>query len=256
MTGCSYADLYNAVNDSFADANQENSSDGVSITYRVVGEEKPNQEDMDDTIVKLQKRAESFSKDAVVYQEGVDRIHIKIPGVSDSNTILQELGKPGALYFIAETNSEGNLNYEMQEMSFDDGTFGYEYVLNKSLEELQEDGSIVLEGTDVKSATAGTAQDSMQNSMYVVDLVMTDEGREKLKNATANAYSKGESLAIYCDGIFISVPRVMGVFTDGQVQISPMESYEAAQYLASVIRIGRLQLELQLEEFKANHVDG
>jgi len=96
----------------------------------------------------------------------------------------------------------------------------------------------------------------MQYSIYVVDLVMTNEGKAKFENATRNAYSKGESLAIYYDGTFVSVPRVMGVFTDGQAQISPMMSYEEAEYIASVIRIGQLQLELQLEEFKANHVDG
>jgi len=217
---------------------------GVSITYQVVGEEEPNQTDMNDTIAKLQKRVEVYSKEAIVYQEGSDRINIEIPGVSDANTILQELGKPGALYFIAETDSQGNLNYEMQEITVDDMT-GYVYVLNKTLEELQADGSIVLEGTDVKSATAGVAQDSMQNTMNVVDLVMTDEGREKFAKATQSAYSKGETLAIYYDGTFVSVPRVNGVFTDGHAQISPMESYEEAESIASTIRIGGLKLELE-----------
>ena len=34
-----------------------------------------------------------------VYQEGSDRINIEIPGVSDANAILEELGKPGSLEF-------------------------------------------------------------------------------------------------------------------------------------------------------------
>ena len=66
---------------------------GVSITYEVVGEDEPSPEDMADTIYKLQKRVEVYSTEALVYQEGSNRINIEIPGVSDANTILEELGK-------------------------------------------------------------------------------------------------------------------------------------------------------------------
>lgn len=218
---------------------------GVSITYQVVGDEEPDQTDMDDTIAKLQKRVEGYSKEAIVYQEGADRINIEIPGVDDANAILQELGRPGALYFIAETDSAGNPNYSMQAVQDAEGNVGYTYVLNKTIEELQAEGSIVLEGTDVKSATAATGYDSMQNSVHVVDLVMTEEGTEKFARATENAYMKGETLGIYYDGSFVSVPSVNGIFTDGQAQISPMASYEEAENLASTIRIGGLKLELE-----------
>ena len=71
---------------------------GVSITYQTT-EENPSQQDMDDTIYKLQKRAEGYSSEAEVYQEGSNRINIDIPGVSDANEILEELGKPGSLQF-------------------------------------------------------------------------------------------------------------------------------------------------------------
>lgn len=218
---------------------------GVSITYQVVGDEEPDATDMKDTIAKLQKRVENYSKEAIVYQEGSDRINIEIPGVSDANEILQELGKPGALYFIAQTDADGNANYSQQAVQLENGSTGYTYVLNKTLEELEEDGSIVLEGTDVKSATAVTTSDSLQNKVYAVDLVMTDEGREKFEAATRNAYSKGETLGIYYDGYFVSVPKVNGVFSDGNAQISPMDSYEEAENLASTIRIGGLKLELE-----------
>ena len=84
---------------------------GVSITYQVVGDEKPSDADMQDTIYKLQKRVEGYSTEAQVYQEGEDRINIEIPGVTDANKILEELGQPGSLYFIAQTDDDGNQNY-------------------------------------------------------------------------------------------------------------------------------------------------
>ena len=54
------------------------------ITYQVV-DENPSAEDMSDTIYKLQKRVESYSTEASVYQVGDDRITVEIPGVSDAN---------------------------------------------------------------------------------------------------------------------------------------------------------------------------
>jgi SecD/SecF fusion protein len=218
---------------------------GVSITYQAVGDGTPSATDMQDTINKLQKRVENYSTEAIVYQEGVDRINIEIPGVSDANAILQELGKPGSLYFIAETDADGNANYSQQLVTDADGNMSYQYALNKTLEELEADGSIVLVGTDVKDARAVTTRDSMQNTTYAVDLTMTEEGTEKFATATQNAYDKGETLAIYYDGEFVSVPNVNGVFTDGNAQITPMESIEAAESLASTIRIGGLKLELE-----------
>ena len=122
---------------------------GVSITYQVKGD-TPSEEDMADTIYKLQKRVEGYSTEATVYQEGDDRISIEIPGVSDANTILDELGQPGSLYFITQTDSEGNLNYKNEKNTGK----AEDYKLTKSIEELQKDGSIVLTGTDVKNAEA------------------------------------------------------------------------------------------------------
>ena len=217
---------------------------GVSITYQVVGDEEPSATDMSDTIAKLQKRVENYSTEAIVYQEGTDRINIEIPGVSDANAILQELGRPGTLYFIAQTDDQGNQNYSQQTVQNPDGTYGVGYVLTKTIDELLEDGSIQVQGTDVKEASAGSLQTNM-GSEFAVSLTMTDEGAKKFAEVTQRAFDKNESLAIYYDGNIISAPGVNAVITDGSAQISPMESYERAENLASTIRIGGLKLELE-----------
>ena len=71
---------------------------GVSITYEAVGD-TPTAEEMSDTIYKLQQRVEGYSTESSVYQEGDDRITVEIPGVSDANEILADLGNPGSLEF-------------------------------------------------------------------------------------------------------------------------------------------------------------
>lgn len=249
LAGISYVDFYGFDGNGSGSASDISLgldlAGGVSITYQAVGDGTPSATDMQDTINKLQKRVENYSTEAIVYQEGLDRINIEIPGVTDANAILQELGKPGALYFIAQTDSEGNENYSYQTTTDADGNLTTGYALNKSLEELEADGSIVLVGTDVKDARAVTTRDNMQNSTFAVDLTMTAEGTEKFADATRNAYQKGETLAIYYDGNFVSVPSVNGVFTNGNAQITPMESAEAAENLASTIRIGGLKVELE-----------
>ncbi len=189
---------------------------GVSITYQVVGEEKPSSEDMDDTVYKLQQRVENYSTEAQVYKEGDDRINIEIPGVTDANAILEELGKPGSLEF---TNSAGEQ---------------------------------VLAGTDVADAKAATQPDSMGNNQYVVQLMMTEVGREKFAEATRAAYPTNDVINIIYDGVIIRQPYVQSEITTGQAVITGMESFEEAEQLASTIRIGGLKLEL--EELRSNVV--
>lgn len=221
---------------------------GVSITYQVVGEEEPSPTDMADTISKLQQRVWNYSTEAVVYQEGADRINIEIPGVSDANAILQELGRPGALYFIKQTGSDGTDNYTSQLVMTQDGGYGYEHSLNRSLEEIIADGGVVLEGTDVMDAEATTRTDNMQNQQIVVVLTLNEEGTAKFEEATREAYNGGvnsKSIAIYYDGNFVSVPTVSAVISDGSAQISGSKNFEEAEKLASTIRIGGLSLELE-----------
>ncbi len=219
---------------------------GVSITYQVVGDENPSDTDMADTIYKLQQRVENYSTEAQVYQEGSNRIAIEIPGVSDAETILAQLGRPGALYFISETDSQGNPNYQSSYVMTEDGGYEEKTVLTKTIEELANDGSIVITGTDVAEARAGTQQDNMKNNQYVVSLNLTPEGSTKFAEGTTRAVNNGyETIGIYYDGEFVSVPRVNEPILNGQASISGSFTYEEAEILASTIRIGGLNLELE-----------
>ena len=121
---------------------------GVSITYQAKGD-TPSAEDMKDTVYKMQRRVEQYSTEAQAYQEGDNRVSIEIPGVQDANEILEELGQPGSLYFIRQNGSDGTENYSLN-------ADGSAYELNKTIEELEADGSIVLTGSEVEKSSAGT----------------------------------------------------------------------------------------------------
>ena len=189
-------------------------SGGVSITYEAKGDQSPTDEQMKDTVYKLQQRVQGYSTEAQVYQEGSDRINIEIPGVSDANAILTELGKPGSLEFRLT------------------------------------DGTVVLTGNQVQTATAKTQQNEMGNREYVVQLELNKEGTEAF--ATATSENVGNVIEIVYDDNVISSPRVNEAITGGTAYISGMSSAEEAQNLASSIRIGSLSLEL--EEIRSNVV--
>ena len=217
---------------------------GASITYQAVGEEPPSQEDLNDTKYKLQRRVDQYSTEAQVYTEGTDRLNIEIPGISgvaETNQILEDLGRPGSLYFIRQTDDAGNQNYQLGVT--EDG--GVEYVLTKELDQIIADGDAVVTGTQVTDAKAGYQQDDMGNKEIVVSLTFDDTGREAFAQATTKAFSAGETIGIYYDGHFISVPSVQAAITDGRAVITGESTIEDAENLASTIRIGGLKVELE-----------
>lgn len=209
-------------------------SGGVSITYEAK-DKNPSKEEMSDTVYKMQKRVEQYSTEAQAYQEGSNRITVEIPGVTDADKILNDLGKPGSLCFVEETDEEGNANFVA-------GENGYE--LARTLDEIREAGSVVLEGTDVADAQGGAYQKEDGSSReYAVSLKLTDEGKEKFAEATeANV---GKQIAIIYDNEVLSAPSVEEAITGGQAEINGMSGVEEAQNLASYIRIGSLSLELE-----------
>ena len=222
-------------------------SGGVSITYQIMTE-NPTQTEINDTIAKMEERAENYSTEYAVYQVGEDRITVEIPGVFDANAVLEELGSPGALYFIRETNANGDYNYSYDETSEEK----MPYALNYSLEELIANGSVILTGNDVKAAEAGYQPDQYGNQAPIVSMSFTDEATEIFAEETKRAALSGETIAIYYDDHFISVPMVEEAITNGQCVISGSSTYADAEELATFIRIGAISL--KLEELESNVV--
>ena len=192
---------------------------GVSVTYQAT-EENPSATDLDDTVYKLQMRVQQYSTDASVYKEGSNRITVEIPGVYDTQTVIDELGRPGSLEFITYDNltEDGDVDYD--------------------------NPTVWVSGTDIANAVAGSQTDSTTGANeFVVQLALTEEGAASFAEATEEHL--GDIIYIVYDDEIVSAPTVQAVITDGNAIITGMESYEAASTLASTIRIGSLSLELE-----------
>ncbi|MCM1495297.1 MAG: protein translocase subunit SecD [Bacteroides sp.] len=214
--GCAYIDIYGLLGSGKAEdiTLGLDLAGGVSITYEI-DDPDATADDIADTVYRLQMRVDGYSKEGEVYRQGDNRIAIEIPGVENANEILEELGKPGALEFMDTEN----------------------YNLFQAGEEYET----VLTGADIEVSQAGIDNSGATND-YVVQLELAPAGAERFAEATSA--NIGRPIYIIYNGEVISYPTVQTVISDGSCVINNMESYEAANNLATTIRIGALPLEL------------
>lgn len=195
---------------------------GVSITYEAT-KDNPTATEMKDTIQMMQQRAEVYSTESSVVQVGDNRIEIDIPGVADADEVLKSLGKEGSLDFVAEDDmkldKKGNPQYT----------------------------KTVCTGKHIKKAEAGTQQNEVtKNKEYVVELSFNAKGTKLFADATKAAYPTKKKIYIVYDGKVLSAANVQAEITDGKAVISgSFDTYDKAEELASMIRIGALPVELK-----------
>ena len=190
---------------------------GVNITYQA-DKDNPSDEDMKDTVYKLQQRVTAYSTEAEVYQEGANRINVDIPGVYNAEEILSQLGNPGTISFC-EAEKTGD------EKEVLDGYYQ------------------ILDGNSITSAQVSTQKDSVGNSEYVVSLLFNSEGTKLFGDATKR--NVGKPIYIIYDGKVISSPNVKEAITNGQCVIEGNFTYDSANELATTIRAGKLKLGLK-----------
>lgn len=180
---------------------------GVSITYEAVGDYSA--EDMSDTVYKLQLRANELAAESQVYQEGDNRVTVEIPGETDAQKVLESLGKPGALEFVTDYGTDKE--------------------------------KVRLTGSDIVEASAGYVTEN-NNQKIVVSVSFSSEATQTFADVTKEYL--GKPIYIVYDGEVISSPNVSTTITGGSCTIDGMSSYEEAEQLASVLRIGSLKVEL------------
>ncbi len=159
-----------------------------------------------------------------VYKVGEDQVTVEIPSMSDPEEAVQTLGSTAQLQF------------------------------------LDDDGNVILEGNEVKEATAQYgALDSTGLKQNYVLLTLTDEGVDKFTEATkkAAAATDGKNhINIMMDNEAISTPVVDSKYKDtgitgDEVIISGDFTAESAGKLANNISIGQLPFSLKQVEMRS-----
>lgn len=188
---------------------------GVEATFQPATGEVPSREDVDAAkqILELRLDANNIT-DREVYPDYTNgRIVVRFPWKSDEvdfdpEAAIEELAASAILTFVGP------------------------------------DGETVLTGsTDVDSASVGYSEDDG----YVVLLNLTQEGRNKFKEAT-EAY-QGQTISIMMDEQVISSPTVNKVIDSDSATITGNFTVEEAQELADTINAGSLPFKLEATNY-------
>lgn len=155
--------------------------------------------------------------------EDSNRISVELPGVEDADEAVRVIGTTAKLQFIRYDN-----------------------------------GEVILEGSDLKNASAGINDSAMYaNERFVVSLEFNNEGTKAFADATNDLIRKygtgrdnNKVIAIVLDGQIISAPMVQDeAIVNGKAQISGgFETYEEVSSLATMLRGGSLPVDLKIVE--------
>ncbi|MBR3508514.1 MAG: hypothetical protein IKO03_07090 [Lachnospiraceae bacterium] len=199
-------------------------------------------EEIQESIAILENRVKKRNRDAAVHQDEIGRIVIELPEMEDARDLLPIIEAKGAFYFIRQRDDNGNLNF-----SEDMGSL----TLKKDIETMLSDGSIPVTGGDVAVAKRVFATDSFNKNAPLLDLTMTEEGTEKLREMTEEAYQNDRAYVAICfDGEILCAPRVQQVILDGHVVITGLEDAEKMESIASAIEMGEMKVTLKRAEEK------
>ena len=105
--------------------------------------------------------------------------------------------------------------------------------------------NVILEGSDVKSASVGVDNDNE----IVVLLDLESSGKEKFSEATGRL--KGQIISIWMDDTCISYPKVSNQITDGSASISGGFTADEAKSLANQINSGALPFKLETQNYSS-----
>ena len=174
-----------------------------------------------------------------------NRIIVRFPWRSDEENFdpeeaINELAATAQLTF-----REG-MEYESMEYA-EDGSVVYRTPTGTTAE------NIILEGSDVVSATPAMTQDETTGEyQYIVSLKLSEAGAEKFAEATSELV--GSTISIWMDDVMISYPTVNEAITNGECSITGDFTSEEATQLANQIqrRLALCPAGLQLQLYAAH----
>ena len=110
--------------------------------------------------------------------------------------------------------------------------------------------NIILNGEDIKKASAGSQQNTTTGQIeYVVHLELTSEGAAKFATATTELAPTKGVISIWMDEECISAPTVEDAISGGNAIISGNFDADSAKALADKINAGSLPFNLSAESF-------
>jgi len=179
---------------------------------------------MDQTKTVMEKRINEMGlTEPKIAVTNLNRIRIELPGVSDAQEAISQVGRTALLEFaVVEADQVA-----IAGMPYDEAM-----------------GPVTITGDMFENS--GTGQNP-QTGQYYVSLDFNTEGGNLFEEATREAALRpnGGQIAIILDGSIISAPVARKVIANGKASIEGDFTYAEADNLAKLIRGGALPVELE-----------
>ena len=182
---------------------------GASVTLEAKDDpnDPVNKEKIDRAIATIRERIDSLGvTEPTITAQGTKRILVELPEIKDTQRALDIIGKTAQLKFV------------------------------------EEDGTVILTGSDIKKAEATYSNQSGMTQEAVVSFKLSAEGGKKFAEVTSR--SIGKRIAIVLDNKVISAPTVQSAITGGEGIITGSGTIQEAADLATLISAGALPVEL------------
>lgn len=229
---------------------------GLSVVLTAQGTDghEVTQEDMEKSRAIIESRVNALgASEATVQVQGTDQILVQIPGLSDTETALETIGKTGKLEFAradsftdeADQTAIANGTYVQQRVITDD--MGNQFPSGE-MQYRSVSGSYtpLITGENITRVTVD--KESETSNYYAVNLTLDNEGTEAFAQATRELAPTNGQIVIVLDGQIQSAPAVQSEITGGQVAITGGYSLEEAQSLQTVLESGSLPVSFHYEQ--------
>lgn len=229
---------------------------GLSVVLTAQGTDghEVTQEDMEKSRAIIESRVNALgASEATVQVQGNDQILVQIPGLSDTETALETIGKTGKLEFARAdsfTDEEDKAAIQngtyMQQQMVTDGMGNQFPTGETTYRTVTGSYTPLITGENITRVTVD--KESETSNYYAVNLTLDGAGTEAFAQATRELAPTHGQIVIVLDGQIQSAPAVQSEITGGQVAITGGYSLEEAQALQTVLESGSLPVSFHYEQ--------
>ncbi len=227
----------------------------VVLTATSTSDEAITDEDMEASRAIIESRVNALgASEAVVQVQGSNQILVQIPGLSDTQTALDTIGKTGKLEFARldsftdeETKSQiESGNYGGQGTITDD--YGNTFVNGNTepLEVVEGTYTPIVTGENIERVSVGRASET--SKYYAVNIDLDSAGTQAFAEASRDLVADHGKIVIILDNEVQSAPAVQSEIPNGNVSITGNYTLEQAQALETVLESGSLPVSFQYSQ--------
>ena len=221
------------------------STDGDAIT----------DEEMETSRAIVESRVNALgASEAVVQVQGNNQILVQIPGLSDTQTALEIIGKTGKLEFARlDSFTDEDVVEKIKSGQYgNEGTitddFGNVFPSGKTEHLKVEDGTYtpIVTGENIDRVTVDRASET--SIYYAVDIALDAAGAKAFADASRDLVADHGQIVIILDNEVQSAPAVQSEIPNGQVQITGNYTQEEAHALQTVLESGSLPVSFEYSQ--------